>query len=194
MAGTTASLMLVASALMSSMNSAPQSVDGVIKDIQHEKQMIKENQKKQKEALDARLRADREQTGTSSTPDPVIPSDGVTINSAPSSDLSSGGSTPDASAPVANQAAVPAPPSDREATWDQLAQCESGGNWAINTGNGFSGGLQFTDQTWNGFGGQEYAPRAYMATREQQIAVAEKVQASQGWGAWPACTAKLGIS
>lgn len=194
MAGTTASLMLVASALMSSMNSAPQSVDGVIKDIQHEKQMIKENQKKQREALDARLRADREQTGTSSTPDPVIPSDGVTINSAPSSDLSSGGSTPDASAPVANQAAVPAPPSDREATWDQLAQCESGGNWAINTGNGFSGGLQFTDQTWNGFGGQEYAPRAYMATREQQIAVAEKVQASQGWGAWPACTAKLGIS
>ncbi|APG82078.1 resuscitation-promoting factor [Corynebacterium pseudotuberculosis] len=77
--------------------------------------------------------------------------------------------------------------------WDQLAQCESTGNWAINTGNGFSGGLQFTDSTWAGFGGTAYAPRAHLATREQQIAIAQKVQASQGWGAWPACTSKLGL-
>ncbi|QDZ42258.1 resuscitation-promoting factor [Corynebacterium sp. sy039] len=77
--------------------------------------------------------------------------------------------------------------------WDQLAQCESGGDWSINTGNGFSGGLQFTPSTWSGYGGEEYAPAAHLATREQQIAVAERVQASQGWGAWPACTAKLGI-
>ncbi|MBC2682021.1 DUF348 domain-containing protein [Corynebacterium sp. 4HC-13] len=77
--------------------------------------------------------------------------------------------------------------------WDQLAQCESGGNWAINTGNGFYGGLQFTQQSWEGFGGTQYAPRADLATREQQIAVAEKIQASQGWGAWPACTAKMGL-
>ena len=77
--------------------------------------------------------------------------------------------------------------------WDTLAQCESTGNWAINTGNGFSGGLQFTDSTWQAFGGGEYASQAWQASREQQIAVAQKVQAAQGWGAWPACTAKLGI-
>ncbi|MFV8395932.1 transglycosylase family protein [Corynebacterium hindlerae] len=77
--------------------------------------------------------------------------------------------------------------------WDALAQCEATGNWSINTGNGFSGGLQFTPSTWLGFGGGEYAPAAYLATREQQIAVAQKVQAVQGWGAWPACTAKLGL-
>lgn len=77
--------------------------------------------------------------------------------------------------------------------WDQLAQCEAGGDWSINTGNGFSGGLQFTPSTWAAFGGTEYAPAAHMASREQQIAVAEKVRAGQGWGAWPACTAKMGL-
>lgn len=77
--------------------------------------------------------------------------------------------------------------------WDRLAQCEAGGNWSINTGNGFSGGLQFTASTWLAYGGGQYAPEAWMATREQQIAVASKVQAGQGWGAWPACTSKLGI-
>ena len=77
--------------------------------------------------------------------------------------------------------------------WDSLAQCESGGNWAINTDNGFYGGLQFTPSTWAGHGGTAYAPSANLATREQQIAIAERVQASQGWGAWPACTARLGI-
>lgn len=83
-----------------------------------------------------------------------------------------------------------APDSD----WDRLAQCESGGNWAINTGNGFQGGLQFSPSTWNAYGGQSYAPSANLATREQQITVAERVLASQGWGAWPACSAKLGLS
>ncbi len=77
--------------------------------------------------------------------------------------------------------------------WDALAQCESGGNWSINTGNGFAGGLQFHPQTWLAYGGGAYAPTASNASREQQIAVAEKVQAAQGWGAWPACTASLGI-
>jgi len=79
------------------------------------------------------------------------------------------------------------------ATWDRLAQCESGGNWAINTGNGYYGGLQFSGSTWAAFGGTAYAPRADLATREQQIAVAEKTLAAQGWGAWPACSAKLGL-
>ncbi|MDO5033021.1 resuscitation-promoting factor [Corynebacterium sp.] len=77
--------------------------------------------------------------------------------------------------------------------WDSLAQCEATGNWSINTGNGFSGGLQFTPSTWAAFGGTEYAAEAWQASREEQIAVAEKVQAAQGWGAWPACTSKLGI-
>lgn len=83
-----------------------------------------------------------------------------------------------------------APDSD----WDRLAQCEAGGNWAINTGNGFHGGLQFTPSTWNAYGGQQYAPYAYQASREQQIAIAEKVLAGQGWGAWPACSSKLGLN
>jgi uncharacterized protein YabE (DUF348 family) len=74
--------------------------------------------------------------------------------------------------------------------WDRLAQCESGGNWAINTGNGFYGGLQFTLSTWRANGGSGMPNQA---SREQQIAVAKRVQASQGWGAWPACTSKLGI-
>ncbi len=77
--------------------------------------------------------------------------------------------------------------------WDQLAQCESGGNWAADTGNGYSGGLQFHPQTWAAHGGTQYAPTAAGATREQQIAVAERVQASQGWGAWPACSAAIGL-
>jgi resuscitation-promoting factor RpfA len=75
-------------------------------------------------------------------------------------------------------------------TWDRLAQCESSGNWAINTGNGFSGGLQFTPGTWRAFGG---TGAAHHATREEQISVAERVLAAQGWGAWPACSRKLGL-
>lgn len=71
--------------------------------------------------------------------------------------------------------------------WDQVAACESGNNWAINTGNGYHGGLQFSPGTWSGNGGGEYAPSAYLATREEQIAVAERVLATQGRGAWPVC-------
>ncbi|MBU8817916.1 transglycosylase family protein, partial [Mycolicibacterium goodii] len=71
--------------------------------------------------------------------------------------------------------------------WDQVARCESGGNWAINTGNGYHGGLQFSPSTWMSHGGGEFAPAAYMATKEEQIAVAERVLASQGKGAWPTC-------
>lgn len=74
--------------------------------------------------------------------------------------------------------------------WDKIAQCESGGNWAINTGNGFYGGLQFTMSTWRGFGGTGMPQNA---SRETQIAVAKRIQDSQGWGAWPACTSKLGL-
>lgn len=84
-------------------------------------------------------------------------------------------------------AAYAAPQSD----WDALAQCESSGNWAINTGNGYYGGLQFSLPTWEAFGGTGMPQDA---TREQQIAVAENVLATQGWGAWPACSAALGLN
>ena len=76
------------------------------------------------------------------------------------------------------------------ATWDALAQCESGGNWSINTGNGFYGGLQFAQQSWSGVG-MSGSPAT--ATRAQQIEAGERLLAIQGWGAWPACSAKLGL-
>ena len=76
--------------------------------------------------------------------------------------------------------------------WNGVAQCESGGNWAINTGNGFYGGLQFTNGTWAANGGFGYAPRADLASASQQIAVAERVLQTQGVGAWPVCGARLG--
>ena len=73
--------------------------------------------------------------------------------------------------------------------WSAIAACESGGNWSISTGNGFSGGLQFTEGTWLANGGGQYAPSANLATPAEQIAVAERVLASQGIGAWPVCGA-----
>lgn len=76
--------------------------------------------------------------------------------------------------------------------WDRIAQCESGGNWHINTGNGYYGGLQFSASTWRAYGGTAYAPTADRADRAQQIAVATKVQRAQGWGAWPTCSARAG--
>ena len=79
-------------------------------------------------------------------------------------------------------------------TWDAVAQCESGGNWAINTGNGFFGGLQFTSSTWAAYGGTAYAAQANQATKAQQISVAEKVLASQGPGAWPVCSVQAGLT
>src|SRR5699024_6795943 len=94
---------------------------------------------------------------------------------------------------VGTKAKPEAPQSSRGRTWDAIAQGESGGNWSTNTGRGFSGGLQFHPQTWIGHGGRQYAPSAHLATREQQSAIAEKVQASRGWGAWPACTSRRGL-
>lgn len=85
------------------------------------------------------------------------------------------------------------PPVANGATWDRLAQCESTGNWQINTGNGFYGGIQFDQNTWERQGGLRYAPRADLATREEQIAIAEVTRARQGWGAWPACTSRMGL-
>ena len=79
------------------------------------------------------------------------------------------------------------PPVTNGARWDAIASCESGNNWAINTGNGYYGGVQFDQNTWERHGGLRYAQRADLATREEQIAIAEVTRARQGWGAWPVC-------
>ncbi|MFF7356582.1 MULTISPECIES: transglycosylase family protein [Streptomyces] len=78
-------------------------------------------------------------------------------------------------------------------TWNKVAACESSGNWSINTGNGYYGGLQFTQSTWEAYGGARYAPRADLASRGQQIAVAERVLDGQGPGAWPVCSVRAGL-
>jgi len=110
--------------------------------------------------------------------------------------------------PVANVIVIPAresvlrvgakpgtevPPVSNGPIWDALARCESGGNWAVNTGNGFYGGVQFDQNTWERQGGLRYAPRADLATREEQIAIASVTQKSQGWGAWPVCSGRAGV-
>ncbi|GHA36752.1 transglycosylase [Streptomyces spiroverticillatus] len=98
-------------------------------------------------------------------------------------------------APLALIAATgqPAAAADR-GVWDRIAQCESGGNWHINTGNGYYGGLQFSAGTWRAHGGTAYASRADRASKAEQIAVATKVQRKQGWGAWPSCSRRAGAS
>ncbi|MBI5341397.1 MAG: transglycosylase family protein [Mycolicibacterium rufum] len=111
--------------------------------------------------------------------------------------------------PVANVVVVPArdgvlrigakpgtevPPVSNPGQWDALARCEAGGNWGINTGNGFFGGVQFDQNTWERNGGLRYAQRADLATREEQIAIAEVTRARQGWGAWPVCSGRIGAS
>jgi uncharacterized protein YabE (DUF348 family) len=109
--------------------------------------------------------------------------------------------------PVANVVVIPAragvvrvgakpgtevPPVMDGGQWDALSHCEAGGNWATNTGNGFYGGVQFDQNTWERQGGLRYAPRADLATREEQIAIAEVTRARQGWGAWPVCSGRIG--
>jgi uncharacterized protein YabE (DUF348 family) len=111
--------------------------------------------------------------------------------------------------PVANVVVVPArdgvlrvgakpgtevPPVSNGAAWDALSRCEAGGNWAVNSGNGFFGGVQFDQNTWERNGGLRYAARADLATREEQIAIAEVTRARQGWGAWPVCSGRVGAS
>jgi hypothetical protein len=76
--------------------------------------------------------------------------------------------------------------------WDNVAHCESGGNWHTDTGNGYYGGLQFNQSTWDAYGGQHYARRADLATRQEQITVANRVLKAQGWGAWPVCSKYAG--
>jgi hypothetical protein len=80
-----------------------------------------------------------------------------------------------------------------DATWDRLAMCESSGNWAANTGNGYYGGLQFSVATWQGYGGSEFGAYPHQATREEQIAIAERLYARRGFQPWPSCRVELGL-
>jgi nucleoid-associated protein YgaU len=91
---------------------------------------------------------------------------------------------------------VTATPAEAAATtvWDRVAQCESGGNWKINTGNGFYGGVQFAAGTWSAYGGTTYASQAHLATKAEQIAIARRVLAGQGPGAWPVCSRRAGLT
>ena len=91
----------------------------------------------------------------------------------------------------AQQAEEQAAADDR--TWDDLAACESGGDWAINTGNGYYGGLQFLGSTWRNYGGRDFAERADLASREDQITVAVRIRDDVGYRAWPACARRLGL-
>ena len=119
-------------------------------------------------------------------------------------DLSAGASQSPAAAPmeatlVAVATVAPARPAPVAVTdssssvWDDLARCESGGNWAINSGNGYYGGLQFSHATWHGYGGGEFAEYPHEATREEQIVVAERLHAARGYAPWPSCRAELGL-
>ncbi len=89
-----------------------------------------------------------------------------------------------------------AAPAEAEATtvWDRVAKCESGGNWKINTGNGYYGGVQFAASAWNAHGGRTYADQAHQATKAEQIAIARRVLAGQGAGAWPTCGRRAGLT
>jgi LysM repeat protein len=122
---------------------------------------------------------------------PVAPPrvDSSASRSSSSTDTSSSDSS---STDTSSAGSAPAPPSSAPSSgvWASLAQCESGGNWSIDTGNGYYGGLQFSLSTWQGYGG---SGMPHEASASEQIAVAERVQASQGWGAWPACSAELGL-
>jgi hypothetical protein len=98
-----------------------------------------------------------------------------------------------AAAPAPPAPAAPPPTYSGSSVWDDLAKCESGGNWSINTGNGYYGGLQFSYDTWHGYDGGEFAEYPHQASREEQIIVAERLRAVRGYAPWPACRAKLGL-
>lgn len=96
-------------------------------------------------------------------------------------------------APPASSGVTAASLTNGQSVWDLLVSCEATGDWHINTGNGFYGGLQFDEGTWLSNGGGEYAPFAHLATREQQIEIAEKLRASRGYNPWPGCADKYGL-
>jgi LysM repeat protein len=114
----------------------------------------------------------------------AVPAPAPAHTSAPASTGSASGSSSSSGA-----SSAPPPSGSSGVNWSAIAACESGGNWSINTGNGYYGGLQFTQQTWLAYGGGQYAPTANLASAGEQIAVAERVAADVGLSAWPVCGA-----
>ena len=136
-----------------------------------------------------------ETTTTTAPPTTTTTVPPTTTTTAPPTTTTTAPPTTEAPPPPAEE---PAPPSTGGgfgdpgdyATWDALAECEASGNWAINTGNGYYGGLQFSLSSWQAVGGSGYP---HEASRETQITMGQRLQAAQGWGAWPACSAELGL-
>jgi uncharacterized protein YabE (DUF348 family) len=111
----------------------------------------------------------------------------ATVVKQPVDELVTVGTKPKPAEPTTDPTPTP-PPSSNTGAWDRIAECESGGNWSINSGNGYYGGLQFDHGTWVAYGGDAYASNAHLASKAQQIAIAEKVKADRGgYGAWPVC-------
>jgi LysM repeat protein len=129
-----------------------------------------------------------------SNPDLIFPGQILRLDASAPSGGGSGSSAPaPAPAPAETQSAAPAPApasSGGGTVWDRLAECESGGNWSINTGNGYYGGLQFSQSSWSAAGGSGNPANA---SRAEQIRVAENLLQMQGWGAWPSCSSQLGL-
>src|SRR5699024_360590 len=136
------------------------------------------------------LRGTKEEEEEEPEPEPSTSS---TTSESSSSESSASESSSSSESSANRDSGSPAPSVANGSVWDRLAECESGGNWSTNTGNGYHGGLQFNPTTWNSMGGDQYAPTADKATREQQIAVASKLQSQAGWGQWPACTSAMGL-
>ncbi|MFB9074598.1 transglycosylase family protein [Citricoccus parietis] len=137
---------------------------------------------------------DREATSTETVREPaerriaVGTKEPEPTRSAASSSSDSADSSESSGTSSASQASAPT-----SGVWQSLAECESGGNWSINTGNGYYGGLQFSASSWAGAGGTQYAALPHQATPAEQIATAEKLRANGGWGHWPHCSAQLGL-
>jgi hypothetical protein len=138
--------------------------------------------------------------GNSTSADPTGSGSNGTTGSSSTGSAGAGSSSPQGDKPATGSSdAAPAggpgaAPTATAAPWDQLARCESGGDWTTATGNGYAGGLQFDAATWKAYGGDQYAPSADQASKDQQIAVAEKVRRDRGgYSAWPACSKRLGL-
>jgi transglycosylase-like protein/LysM domain-containing protein len=127
-------------------------------------------------------------------PDLIFPGQVIHLDGSgsgtPASVAAPSASTESAPAPAPAPAPAASSSSGGGTVWDRLAQCESSGNWSINTGNGYYGGLQFSQSSWNAAGGTGNPANA---SREEQIRVAENLRSMQGWGAWPSCSSQLGL-
>jgi hypothetical protein len=147
---------------------------------------VREDTEEAKEANQARMSDALALQPTTTVQKEPVPTTTTTTTAPPTTEAPATTAAPTTQAP----ATQPAPSSGGDSVWDALAQCESGGNWHINTGNGYYGGLQFTLSTWQSVGGTGY-PHEH--SRETQIEMGKRLQARAGWGQWPSCASKLGL-